>query len=172
MFSVNISQEDMAKESEKYINNINSAITTDTKPALDAYNNAFNATLDEFVNYLDVDKYLASKSLNDRVNKLALDYYIPADTYKTIYKGILTGVLTGYNTAMQNIPAEMKDAMKSQVYNGIVNTIKDQAEIRAAASQMATTMTETKCPSIFLIIEFITREYIYISLILLFLNYV
>ena len=144
MFSVNISQEDMAKESEKYINNINSAITTDTKPALDAYNNAFNATLDEFVNYLDVDKYLASKSLNDRVNKLALDYYIPADTYKTIYKGILTGVLTGYNTAMQNIPAEMKDAMKSQVYNGIVNTIKDQAEIRAAASQMATTMTETK----------------------------
>ena len=144
MFSVNISQEDMAKESQKYIDNINAAITTNTQPALDAYNKALNDTLNGFINYLDVDKYLASKEMNDRVNKLALDYYIPADTYKTIYKGILTGVLTGYNAAIQAVPENMRESMKSQVYNGIITTIKDQVEIRAAASQMATTMTETK----------------------------
>ena len=144
MFSVNISQEDMAKESQKYIDNINAAITTNTQPALDAYNKALNDTLNGFINYLDVDKYLASKEMNDRVNKLALDYHIPADTYKTIYKGILTGVLTGYNAAIEAVPENMRESMKSQVYNGIITTIKDQPEMRAAASQMATTMTETK----------------------------
>ena len=139
-FNVNISQDDLAKQSETYINNINKAITTDTTSALNDYNNAFNRVLTGFKNNLNEDNYLSSNEVNDIVNKLAKDYYIPADTYKTIYRGVLTGVLQTYNATSSNVPEEMK----AEIYNSIVNGVMDSVEINATANTMAKTMTETK----------------------------
>jgi ABC-type lipoprotein release transport system permease subunit len=144
VFKVNISEEDMKKDSEKYINNINAAITTDTNPALTKYTESLNTVLNNFVNYLDVDKYLSSNEVNNLVNSLEKEYYIPGDTYKTIYKGLLTGVLTAYNTAIEAVPEPMRNSMKNQIYTQIVSSVKTQPEIGSVALQMAKTMTETK----------------------------
>ncbi len=144
VFKVNISEEDMKKDSEKYINNINAAITTDTNPALTKYTESLNTVLNNFVNYLDVDKYLSSDEINNLVNSLEKEYYIPGDTYKTIYKGLLTGVLTAYNTAIEAVPEPMRNSMKNQIYTQIVSAVKAQPEIGSVALQMAKTMTETK----------------------------
>ena len=144
VFKVNISEEDMKKDSEKYINNINAAITTDTNPALTKYTESLNTVLNNFVNYLDVDKYLSSDEINNLVNSLEKEYYIPGDTYKSIYKGLLTGVLTAYNTAIEAVPEPMRNSMKNQIYTQIVSAVKAQPEIGSVALQMAKTMTETK----------------------------
>jgi len=148
VFNVNIDEKQMAKDSEFYISNINGAITTDTTPALESYEETFNKVLDNFKNYLDVDSYLNSSDLNSMVSSLEKEYYIPADTYKTIYKGILEGILTAYNTAIANIPEalpdETKETMKDAIYTQIINGINDRVEVQASIIEMAKTMTETK----------------------------
>ena len=135
-FDIKISEDDLAKQSESYINNINNAITTDTTNALTAYNNALDQVLSGFKNNLNIDSYLSSNDIKNIVDNLANEYYIPADTYTTIYKGILEGVLQAYNA----IPEEYREAS----YQTIVDGIKNSAEMRTAASTMAKTMTETK----------------------------
>ena len=148
VFNVNIDQKEMAKESEFYISNINEAITTDTTKALEDYEEAFNKVLDDFKNSLDIDAFLNSSEINTMVTNLEKEYYIPADTYKTIYKGILEGILTAYNTAIQSIPdtlpEENKNAMKDSIYTAIINGVKDRVEVQASTIEMAKTMTETK----------------------------
>ena len=143
-FDIKLDQATLAKQSEEYINNINNAITSDTTPALTAYNEAFNGVLEEFKNSLDVDSFIKSDSVKNKTNKLAKEYYMPADTYVTIYKGILQGVKTAYDTAISSVPEGMQDEMKDTIYSGIIDTIKNQAEIRTTSSTMAKTMTETK----------------------------
>ena len=141
---INISEADAVIGDEKYINNINAAITTDTNPALTKYTETLNTVLNNFVNYLDVEKYLSSNEVNSLVNSLEKEYYLPGDTYKTIYRGLLTSVLTAYNTAIEAVPEPMRESMKNQVYTQIVNTVKSQPEIGGVALQIAKTMTETK----------------------------
>jgi ABC-type antimicrobial peptide transport system permease subunit len=135
-FNINISQDDLAKQSEEYIKNINNAITTDTTSALNDYNDALTNVLNGFKDNLNVDNYLNSNNVKNIINNLENKYYIPGDTYKTIYKGILEGVLQAYNA----IPEEYRE----NAYQGIVDGIKNSAEMKAAASTMAKTMTETK----------------------------
>ena len=143
-FNINIDQNEMAKQSQEYINNINNAITSDDSKALNAYNDAFKSVLDGFKGKTNVDAYLSSSEVSDITNKLAAEYYIPADTYKSIYKGVLQGVLIAYTQAMDAIPEDQKEAMSDTIYSGIVNGIMNQAEIKAAACTMAEKMTETK----------------------------
>ncbi|MCR4581297.1 MAG: ABC transporter ATP-binding protein/permease [Bacilli bacterium] len=143
-FDIKIDQNTLSKQSEEYINNINNAITSDITPALNAYNDAFDGVLDEFKNSLDVETFIDGDYVKGKTDKLAKDYYIPADTYKTIYKGVLNGVKTAYDTAMESVPEAMQANMKDTIYSNIVNTIKNQTEIKAAANTMAKTMTETK----------------------------
>jgi ABC-type lipoprotein export system ATPase subunit/ABC-type antimicrobial peptide transport system permease subunit len=135
-FNINISQDDLAKQSEEYIKNINNAITTDTTSALNDYNDALTNVLNGFKDNLNVDNYLNSNNVKNIITNLENKYYIPGDTYKTIYKGILEGVLQAYNV----IPEEYRE----NAYQGIVDGIKNSAEMKAAASTMAKTMTETK----------------------------
>ena len=135
-FNINISQDDLTKQSEEYIKNINNAITTDTTSALNDYNDALTNVLNGFKDNLNVDNYLNSNNVKNIINNLENKYYIPGDTYKTIYKGILEGVLQAYNA----IPEEYRE----NAYQGIVDGIKNSAEMKAAASTMAKTMTETK----------------------------
>ena len=148
VFNINIDQNELAKTSEKYINNINEAITTDTTPALETYQEAFNTILNNFKNSLDVDSYLNSSEVNNIVNNLEKEYYIPAGTYKTIYKGILEGILTAYNTAVASIPdtlpEETKNTMKDNIYTQIVNGVNGRTEVQASITEMAKMMTETK----------------------------
>ena len=148
VFNINIDQNELARESENYINNINEAITTDTTPALETYQEAFNTILNNFKNSLDVDSYLNSSEVNNIVNNLEKEYYIPAGTYKTIYKGILEGILTAYNTAVASIPdtlpEETKNAMKDNIYTQIVNGVNGRTEVQASITEMAKMMTETK----------------------------
>ena len=148
VFNVNIDQNQIAKESEFYISNINGAITTDITPALESYEETFNKVLDDFKKYLDVDSYLNSSDLNSMVSSLEKEYYIPADTYKTIYKGILEGILSAYNTAIANIPEmmpeEQKNSMKDLIYSQIINGVKDHVEVQASMIEMSKMMTETR----------------------------
>ena len=143
-FNINVNQDDLAKQSEEYIKNINNAITTDITPALNDYNESLNNVLNGFKDNMNVESYLNSSNVKNIIKNLDNKYYIPGDTYKTIYKGILDGVLTAYNLAMEQIPDNMKDAMKDQVYQTIVTGVLDSAEIKASASTMAKTMSETK----------------------------
>ena len=143
-FNVNINQEDLTKQSQEYINNINSAITVDSSKALTAYNNAFNSVLTGFKGKTNVDAYLSSTEVNDITNKLAAEYYIPTDAYKSVYKGVLEGVLMAYTQAMDAIPEEQKEAMSGAIYDRVVAQVMNQAEIQTASKTMAEKMTETK----------------------------
>ena len=143
-FNINIDQNEMAKQSQEYINNINNAITSDDSKALNSYNDAFKSVLNGFKGKTNVDAYLSSSEVSDITNKLAAEYYIPAETYNNIYKGVLQGVLLAYTQAMDAIPEDQKEVMRDTIYNGIVTGVMNQAEIKAAASTMAEKMTETK----------------------------
>ena len=136
-FNVNISQDDMAKDSQKYIDNINKAITTDTSKALNDYTAALTNVLKGYKMSMNVDDYLNSNNVKNIINNLEKEYYIPGNTYTTIYKGLLEGMIN-------NIPEEARQYITDEVYEGMVNTLMERPEVQTSFAPMAKTMTETK----------------------------
>ena len=143
-FDIKIDQNAIAKQSEKYINNINGAITTDTSNALLEYNNALFNVLKGFKSSLNVDEYLNSSEVNKEVESLVDSYHLPRETYITIYKPFLEGILSAYNAAKEKVPEEMWEMYKDTAYDSIVDGIMASAEVNAAATEMSKVMTETK----------------------------
>ena len=143
-FDIKIDQNSITKQSEKYIKNINDAITTDTTEAYNDYTSVFEKVLKGFINSLEVDSYLKDKEVLSLVSSLEDKYSIPKDTYLNIYKPFLEGILTGVNMARENVPEEMWDMVKETIYDEVVNGILDSADVVAVSNEMAKVMSETK----------------------------
>ena len=144
-FNINIDQNEMAKESQGYINNINSAITTDTSKAQDDFNNAFKDVMKGFASYLDVDKYFASSNYELVVSKLEKDYYLPKDTYKAIYKPFLDKIAEGL-ASIDQLPEQYREQAKQAIIDSLndPSTMMESNDYKLLSAKMASTMTETK----------------------------
>ena len=106
-FNIKIDENDLKKQTQKYMEQISNSITTDTTPAKKAFskglndlsNGLFNSISKEFT--LDdvdsiVDKYLKSNDANKILANLEKNYVIPKAVYKKAYSGLLKGLLQVY----------------------------------------------------------------------------
>ena len=106
-FNIKIDENDLKKQTQKYMEQISNSITTDTTPAKKAFskglndlaNGLFNSISKEFT--LDdvdsiVDKYLKSNEANKILGDLEKNYVIPKSVYKKAYSGLLKGLLQVY----------------------------------------------------------------------------
>lgn len=123
-FNINIDENALRKQTEKYMKEINNAITTNTVPAKNAFSNNLNTLADGMFNSIkgeftveDVDKtvdnYLKSKEVTKAVAELESKYVIPKNTFKTAYSGLLKGLLqvyvASYTAANMAIPQGMEN---------------------------------------------------------------
>ncbi len=139
-FNIKIDENAMKKQTEKYMKEINNAITTNTSPAKKAFSNNLNTLADGMFNSIkgeftldDIDKkvdnYLKSKEATKSLTGLESKYVIPKNTFKTAYSGLLKGLLQVYvasytaaNSAMQqNIqnvnPQNIQDLQNGSLQN-------------------------------------------------------
>lgn len=172
-FNININQKKLEEQTQKYMKEINDAITVDITPAKKMFDDNLktfaNGIFDsigegkEFAyNDIDsiVDKYLSNSANDKLLAKMEKDYVLPKDVYKQAYSGLLKGLLTGYvtayNAAMSQVPGYVvdKENPKAIVVAQIVAQIIDGEEgvtegyldnpaIIGTSETMARTMTET-----------------------------
>ena len=131
-FNINIDENALRKQTEKYMKEINNAITTNTAPAKKAFSNNLNTLADGMFNSIkgeftvdDVDKivdnYLKSKEVTKAVAELESKYVIPKNTFKSAYSGLLKGLLqvyvASYTVANSAIPQEMDNINMQELQN-------------------------------------------------------
>lgn len=128
-FNINIDENAMKKQTEKYMKEINNAITTNTSPAKKAFSNNLNTLSEGMFNSIkgeftldDVDKkvdnYLKSKEAQKSLKELETKYVIPKDVYQKAYSGLLKGLLQMYVASytasnMENIDKSALDKMQN-----------------------------------------------------------
>ena len=127
-FNIKIDENAMKKQTEKYMKEINNAITTNTSPAKKAFSNNLNTLADGMFNSIkgeftldDVDKkvdnYLKSKEAQKVLKELETKFVIPKDVYQKAYSGLLKGLLQMYVASytasnMENIDKSTLDKTK------------------------------------------------------------
>ena len=128
-FNIKIDENAMKKQTEKYMKEINNAITTNTSPAKKAFSNNLNTLADGMFNSIKgeftlddvdkkVDKYLKSKEAQKSLKELETKYVIPKDVYQKAYSGLLKGLLQMYVASytasnMENINKSALDKMQN-----------------------------------------------------------
>lgn len=165
-FNINISEKDLEKQTQKYMEEIANSITTDVTPAKDLFNNNLSKLANNLFNNINSEftlndtLTLTENLLNNDASKELLtsmekDYTIPADTFKTTYKSLLKGLLdsyiTAYNAYMKTLNPnyEVNEENPSAV---IITELKEtvttsylkSAPIIKTGETMGTAMTETK----------------------------
>ena len=165
-FNINISEKDLEKQTQKYMEEISNSITTDVTPAKDLFNNNLSKLANNLFNNINSEftlndtLTLTENLLNNEVSKELLtsmekDYTIPADTFKTTYKSLLKGLLDSYITAYnaymktlnpnyevneENPSAVIITELKDTVISSYLNSVP----ILKTSETMASVMTETK----------------------------
>ena len=158
-FNINIDENALRKQTEKYMKEINNAITTNTSPAKKAFSNNLNTLADGMFNSIkgeftvdDVDKkvdnYLKSKEVTKAVSELESKYVIPKNTFKTAYSGLLKGLLqvyvASYTAANMAIPQgiENMDIQNMQDLQNMDPAMLEQ--MQKAMQNNSTTQSEQK----------------------------
>ncbi len=163
-FGVNIDAQEMQKETEGYMTEIASKITTDITPAKDVFTKNLNTFTNEIFTEIDkeftsndissiVNTYLSTKDVEDALNKMEQSYVIPKDTFKTTYQGLLQGLLeayiAGYNEGMKLLnPAYVADenskvVIMDEIKKQVIDAYLSSALILKTEEKMASVMTET-----------------------------
>ena len=115
-FNVKVDQNQIQKETEKYMADISNSITTDINPArndlisnfntlLDGLNNSLGTKIEEKDIEIIVDNYLNENEPNKIFNNLEEKYVVPKDAYKKMYSGLLKGYLSSYVAAYKGMTA-------------------------------------------------------------------
>ena len=113
-FNVKVDQNQIKRETEKYMADISNSITTDINPARNDLISNFNILLDGLNNSLGtkieekdiekiVDNYLNGNEPNKIFNNLEEKYVVPKDAYKKMYSGLLKGYLSSYVAAYKGM---------------------------------------------------------------------
>lgn len=158
-FNIKISESDLEKQMEEYMNEISNSITTDTSDATKLYENNLHTFANEILsdslvfNENDIDKivseYLNSK--NSILKEMEDKYVIPVDTYKTTYTSLLTSLLnayiTGYNSYMSAIDPSYTIS-NVEVISGLKETVVssylDNIAVIGTCETLGSKMTEAK----------------------------
>ena len=115
-FNVKVDQNQIQKETEKYMADISNSITTDINPArndlisnfntlLDGLNNSLGTKIEEKDIEIIVDNYLNENEPNKIFKNLEEKYVVPKDAYKKMYSGLLKGYLSSYVAAYKGMAA-------------------------------------------------------------------
>ena len=152
-FNINIDENKLKNQTQNYMNEINNAITTDTNPAKEAFNNGLKDLTKGLINSINeetdltnpdkiVDDYLETYEPNNIITKLEKDYIIPKDIYKQAYSGLLKGLINIYIMTYNNI--ENKEIFNEDMINSIINAYTSSAPVTGVVEKMASSMTEAK----------------------------
>ena len=159
-FNINIDQNSLKKQTEGYMNEINNAITTNTIPARDAFNNSFNTLATNLFNSINseisindientVTNYLDEYESGNILSSLEKDYIIPKDTFKITYNGLLKGLLQVYIMSYYSIdPSLTTDEtnptaiINKDMIQETIETYTKSAPIIGVSEQMSKIMTE------------------------------
>lgn len=157
-FSSGFDQKAMEETTAAYMQEITSAVTTDTTPAKNDYiqsvkdlsNGMFDSIQGSFTDAdipTIVSSYLATSEANDIISGLTGKYSIPAEmsgAFKTAYSGMLQGVLMGYTQAYQMASPGTPIVVIPTIQTAVINGTLSQAAFIAASEQMASKLTEAK----------------------------
>ena len=159
-FNMKIDEATLQKETAGYMNEITSAITTDTSKAKNDYVSSFdtlakgliNSITNEFgLNEVDaiVDNYLSSEDATKILNNLENSYVIPADTFKTTYSGLLKGLFSLYissyfelDKTLTTNPANPVALINLTMAFQIIDGYKESAAVLGVVDTMSSAMTE------------------------------
>ena len=160
-FNINIDEDKLKKDANNSMNEIANSITTNTKPAKDAFtsglktlsNGMFNSINDKVsINDMNnvIDTYLESNEAFSLLSSLEASYVIPKDKFKIIYKGILESLLKTYIDSYYEIdpslttdPTNKTAIIDSTMVENLINTSLENIYITGTIETMGQTMTET-----------------------------
>ena len=141
-FNVNISQEDLQKQTEGYMVEIANSVSTDTTKAKEDFSNGLNTMANGILkdipsdineNSIDsiVENYLNGYEASSIINSLEEKYIIPKDNFKMAYSGLLKGLLQMYinaNGAVKSIMENPAQTPQNDVNNQISNIPQEYLE--------------------------------------------
>ena len=159
-FNIKVDENQIRSMTTNYMAQISNAITTDTAPAKDAFDNTLNDLIDGlFASISDtvslntvgdiVESYLTTYEAGEKLSSLENNYVIPKDTYKTTYSGLLNGLLSAYigsyymmdqslTEDSSNPVAKVDDTVKEMT----VTTFKNDVKVIGVSDTMSKGMTE------------------------------
>ena len=160
-FGANISESDISNMTQGYMNEISSAITTDTSKAQSAFKDTLATLSRNMLNdYIsknavagmatiklsDVDtvvnEYMQTDETKALLANLEAEYIIPQDTFASMYSEIIKGVLKQYIAMMAQGQEDPTGILVASKVDELVNTFIDQDAINTTAQTIAAKMTE------------------------------
>ena len=159
-FNINIDQNSLKKQTENYMNEINNAITTNTVPAKEKFDNTFNTLATNLLNSITtpisinnteevISNYLNEYETGNMLSSLEKDYVIPKDTYKTAYEGMLKGLLQAYIMSYYSVdkslttdPTNPTAVVNPELIESTISAYTKSAPIIGVSDQMSKIMTE------------------------------
>lgn len=136
-FNIKIDQNKLQEQTEVYMTEIATSVTTDTKPAKEDFMgnfetmaNALLKSINEGISTEDIDgnveKYLSGTEPTQIIKSLEEKYLLPKDTFKTAYSGLLKGLLqvyiNVYDTA-NSINSQNQENTNSAISENVDNII-------------------------------------------------
>ncbi|NMA50408.1 MAG: ATP-binding cassette domain-containing protein [Mollicutes bacterium] len=165
-FNINVDKKTLENQTQDYMDEIASFITTDITPASNLFNNNLSVLIKGLLNSIDkefsvseiemlVNNYLDTADASNILLNMEKNYVIPKNTFKTTYNGLLKGLLqayiTGYNTYMASLdPGFVIDSVNPkgiilpELKDTIVSSYIESAAIKGTGDVMAKAMTEAK----------------------------
>ena len=159
-FNIKIDETSLKNQTTKYMNEISNSITTNTKPAKDAFNNGLNtlieglfSSIEDKISMNDIDtvtsNYMDSSEVNNILSNLEKNYVIPKSTLKLAYSGLLKNLLQAYipsyymvDPSLIEDTSNMTAVVNNDVKNEVVNSYISSAAINGVSEQMGKVMTE------------------------------
>ena len=156
-FNIKIDENTLKKQSEKYMTEINSALTVDTSEALKTIdtnlnkvaNGLFDSINEKSIKETDIDTLVTNYLKDSDVSKLFTDmeknYVIPAKTLKEAYSGILKSLLQAYVTSYTSmVPDNLKGdiVIDKSISSNIITSFMESAAITKTEQELAKVMTE------------------------------
>ncbi len=165
-FNINIDQNNLEEQTQKYMSDISNSITTDITPAKDAFSNNLTkfandifANIKKEISQNDIDNivknYLNTPQVDNLLQELENKYIIPKDSLKTTYSGLLKGLLqayiTGYNTYITKINPNYKVDEKNprapliaEIQESVTKSYLESATIIGTTEKISSAMTEAQ----------------------------
>ena len=151
-FNIDIDENQMKKQTEGYMTEINNVITTDISPAKNTITSDLKELAKGMFNSIQgeikeeniesiVDNYLNGSEPSKIFANLEKDYIIPKDVYKTMYSGLLKGLLQVYVTsypAMSMIQNADMSKFSQVTNNAIPNKMQEYTnEINLSVNEVS-----------------------------------
>ena len=159
-FGMKLDQAALMKDNQKYMNQINEAITTDITPAANDFDNNFDTLANGLFNSLPstfslnnvndlINNYINSNEAKSVFSSLEKEYVLPSSSYEKTYSGLLNGLLQAYIQTYYSIdqtlttnPANPTAKVNSNITTSLINNYKNNAMVVGAKETMAKYMTE------------------------------